>query len=730
MTSEVSERIGTTGHLLSPTSSTLRPYSSGLVDESETIELSPSLREDLLNFDAWGGILAAYGRTMRVAVALTDPQGQILGECHNPQPVWKVIHEARCGFHSGCPFCITTKPCTAVSDALITGGAIMVHDQAGLTHVAVPLLLGKEHLGAIVAGQVFDQYPDALLLERVAKQFKVPPQELWNVARMQRPVGSAILKASGDLLCALGRAFLRERYGAILEAKLAQTNGRFRLLVDGVKDHALFTMDSSGLVTSWNDGAENMLGYPESEIMGRSFSCIFTQQDSQNGVPQRQLQMALEKGRTEDEGWRVRRDKNQFWASVNITALWENAHTMGSFAIIVQDKTEKNKIAIVLEEARQERVSLQQRLLSRVSHELRTPLTAIYLFTTNLLDGLFGVLTRPQYEHLTLALDNIGQLKSMVSDLLDVTRVQTYKLSVEPEHISPVRVITEVLGTCRRNAELKNVELRSDIALDLPFLWADPARVRQILTNLIDNGIKFTPKNGTVTIGSWPFSEDSGFLCLFVSDTGCGISPENLDVIFDRLMQVESNTGSSRSGLGLGLYIAKELVSRHDGRIWAESELGKGSTFYFTLPVFSLARLCAPVFAAPELTGGSVTLIAVDVLPVEEGLQGQILPEVRKVLESCIRPGQDVLLPLMKEAQPSEMFFILAWTDAGGCAVITTRISKSLQRFDNNSKLNPEISSTNMLVGPGDSREAQIREVTTLVDREVQKHILAKGKLK
>ncbi len=334
------------------------------------MELSPGLQADLLDFTAWGEILTTYGRTMRVAVALTNSQGQILGKCHNAQPVWRLVRDALPGWGAGCPFCITTSlRCTAVADALQTGGTVMARDRAGLTHVAVPLSLGKQHLGAIIAGQVFDRYPEALSLQRVAKEFGVPAQQLWDMARSQRPVSAGILQASGDLLRALGQAFLRQRYSAILEEKLAETNGRFRLLIEGVRDYALFTMDPTGRVTSWNAGAERMLGYVEAEIVGQNFSCFFSPDDIQNRVPEKQLHQAWQAGGMKDEGWRVRGNRKQFWADVNITALLDNAGPVRGFAIIMQDVTDRRQIAIVLEEARQERTRLQEKFLSHVSHE-------------------------------------------------------------------------------------------------------------------------------------------------------------------------------------------------------------------------------------------------------------------------------------------------------------------------------------------------------------------------
>jgi PAS domain S-box-containing protein len=688
------------------------------------------MRAGLLDLDAWGGILTTFGQTMKVAVALTDSAGHVLGKCHNAQAVWTLIRDAAHDW-TGCSFCISTGvPCTAVAEALRVGAVISVRDEAGLTHVAVPLLLGNQQLGAIIAGQVFDRYPGPLQLQRVAKEFGVSSQQLWDLSRKQRPVTSAVLQTSADLLCALGKAFLQQRYGAILEASLADTNGHFRLLVDGVRDHALFTIDTTGRVTGWNAGAERMFGYVESEIVGQNFSCIFTPEDIQNHVPERHLNKASQSGRIEDEGWRIRGNQKQFWADVNITSLLDDAGPIRGFAIIVQDVTERRKLVTVMEEARQERARVQERLLSHVSHELRTPLTAIYLFTTNVLDGLLGDLNSEQHEHLTLAVDNVNQLKSMVGDLLDITRVETHKLTVEPQQVFLAKLLTDVINTCKTNASSKKISLHSDGAFDLPLAWADPARLRQILINLIDNGIKFTPEGGTVTVQSRPLAEDDNFLCISVSDTGCGISPEDCEIVFERLAQVNNGTQASRSGLGLGLFISRDLVSRQGGRIWVESELGQGSTFYLTLPVFSLARLCAHIFTAANLEARFVTLIAVDVVWVGGAVQADIVREIRKILERCIHLGEDMILPPLSDAEPVETFFIIACTDVNGFSVIAKRISRELQNFDNTSRLKPVISSTTLLVAPDQSRDEQIGGVMETIEGLIRKHLMNKKKLK
>lgn len=715
------------GECLSQPLSIGSPHGSRSTLVNCTIELSPQLRADLLNTEAWSEILVTYGQTMKVAVALTDDQGHMLGECHNPQPVWKLIHDHAPAAIAGCPFCVG-QPCSAVAEALQTGNAVMVQDRVGLNHVAVPLSLGTQHLGAIVAGQVFDRFPESIPLQLVAKDLDLPVR-LWDVVRQQAPISRTLLHASGQLLRVLGHAFLQQRYAAILEARLTENNERFRFLVEGVKDHALFTVDLTGQVTGWNRGADRLLGFAEAEIVGRHFSCVFDAEDIHNRLPERQLHKALQTGWVEAEGWLVRGNGQRFWASVSVTAMEHQAGPVHGFAILVQDLTEPRRIASALEETRQERTHLQEQLISHVSHELRTPLTAIYFFMTNLLDGLLGELNFDQREHISLALDNVRQLKKMVNDLLDITRVENHKLVIEPQHANPLNIISGVLSTCLTNAAAKSINLRFAGESSLPFVWAEPTRVTQILTNLIDNAIKFTPEGGTVTVHAQLFAENNGFLRFWVADTGCGISPENCSLIFDRLAQVKSSSQGSRSGLGLGLFIARELVLLHGGRIWLESQQGKGSTFYFTLPVFSLAKLCAHLFTRSNLELGYVSLITVDVIAVEGTAQADLLPEIRKVLQNCIHGSKDFLLPSMSDAGTVVNFCIVACADAGGAAVITNRITRELQNFDSGSKLKPVLASTTLAVAPGVSLDEQIAEVRAQIECLIQAHLSSQKRL-
>jgi hypothetical protein len=504
---------------------------------------------------------------------------------------------------------------------------------------------------------------------------------------------------------------------------LAANDRRFRSMVEAVRDHAFFTLDREGVVTSWNCGAERLLGYAEEAIVGRNVACIFTPEDNERGVPQKLIALAREAVCAEDEGWRVKGDGQRMWARVTKSAQLDGAGAVTGYAVILEDATERRKLAAVVEETRLERMRLQEKFLSNVSHELRTPLTALHFFVGNVADGVLGEVSPEQREHLALAMENIDQLKDMVGDLLDITRVDTHKLTVLPQHTSLARLIAEALSTCRTITLAKSIRLHSEIAAELPWAWADPLRVRQVLINLIDNAAKFTGEGGSIVVGARQLPGDQGFLCVSVSDTGCGIARADREIIFDRLAQLEQGSEVSRGGLGIGLFIARELVQQHGGRIWVESEPGQGSTFFFTLPVFSIAKLCAHVLTPQNLASGCATLIAVDVVVPDRSEREELLPVVHEVLERCVHPGQDVLLPWMSDMEEVTTFFIAACTDSKGFSVIANRIGMELKHLDGSAKLKPYISSTTVVLNPGVPGEDLIDEVTARFEGLIEEHL-------
>jgi two-component sensor histidine kinase len=203
----------------------------GLVVEEELnpTELSREWLDELLNPEGWRPILETFAGTVKLAVALTDLEGRQLGECLNPQPIWRMAQAASAEIDGGCPFCLAPLvPCRAVAEALETGGVVMAQDQAGLAHVATPLYLGGQPLAALIAGQVLNRYAEPLRLQRVARKFGISQQQLWHEALQQVPITQATLQVYADLLMVLGQAYLGQRYAAILHRKLIESNQRVR----------------------------------------------------------------------------------------------------------------------------------------------------------------------------------------------------------------------------------------------------------------------------------------------------------------------------------------------------------------------------------------------------------------------------------------------------------------------------------------------------------------------
>lgn len=345
-----------------------------------------------------------------------------------------------------------------------------------------------------------------------------------------------------------------------------------------------------------------------------------------------------------------------------------------------QVKREKRK-TIALEANRQQQLMTKDQFFSHVSHELRTPLTAVYQFVTIVLDGLAGELKPEQKEYLGVALRNVKQLQAMVGDLLEASRAENGKLTVHPSGVALELSVADTLGTFSADARHKGVELSESIPGDLPLLYVDPRRLKQILTNLVDNALKFTSEGGKIVVRGAFFDEKREFIQISVADTGCGIKPPDVERIFDRLYQVESPFESNRKGLGLGLHITKELVVRQGGRIWLESEEGKGTQFHFILPVFSLNRLLQSLLNKDGDTAKNLSLIAVELI------SGPAVPlDVAKAVQETSwltlnqmeLPQRAALVPNIILGGARGLFHLLQAKDLESSEELAARVSKEI----------------------------------------------------
>jgi len=346
------------------------------------------------------------------------------------------------------------------------------------------------------------------------------------------------------------------------------------------------------------------------------------------------------------------------------------------------DITARKAAEDALEHNRQAQLRFKDEFLSHVSHELRSPLTAIKQFTTILLGGVAGDLNHEQREYQQIVLRNIHQLQSMIDDLLEVTRLETGKLTIAPERVSLAAAVTDTLHTLQVTAAAKGVTLSCDLPHDLPFAHADPTRLRQILIILLDNAIKFTPGGGAVSVLARRWPSDPAFLLLEVSDTGCGLAPELTERIFERLHQAETGFHTSRKGLGLGLYICKELVTRQGGDIWAKGQPPQGSVFSFTLPVFTLNDVIGPLLKNANWPTDSVAMITIWSRGVEHSKTShdEWADQTRGLVQRCLLPDLDVLLPNVFFSTEGERLFVIAFADDKGASALAIRIREQLER--------------------------------------------------
>src|SRR5260370_39580280 len=228
---------------------------------------------------------------------------------------------------------------------------------------------------------------------------------------------------------------------------------------------------------------------------------------------------------------------------------------------------ERQGLLRALEITRKQQLEFKNQFLSHVSHELRTPLTCIHQYVTLLLDGLAGSMAPEQSDHLKTVLKSVKQLHAMIRDLLEATRAESGKLRIEPSCIALGELVQQAIAMLRPTADEKKVGLEIGLDQRLPLVLADPDRVLEVLINLVDNAIKFTPAEGSVMVQANMGEADPGYVYISVTDTGRGISPEAKALIFERLYQDPDSVDNNRSGLGLGLFICREIVRLHPARI-------------------------------------------------------------------------------------------------------------------------------------------------------------------
>jgi signal transduction histidine kinase len=400
----------------------------------------------------------------------------------------------------------------------------------------------------------------------------------------------------------------------------------------------------------------------------------------------------------------------------------------GELCVRVRNLLRRKRAEEALGQIRDDQLRFKDEFLSHVSHELRSPLTAIKQFTSILLGGMAGDLNPEQREYQQIVLKNIHQLQAMIDDLLEVTRLEAGKLTLVPASTSVATAIMDTFDTLQGVARAKGVTLAYEVRPDLPSAFADQTRLRQILIILLDNAIKFTPPGGAVRIHAQVLPNDPHFLLLEVSDTGCGISPAMAERIFERLYQASTPADASRKGLGLGLYICKELVRRQGGEISVRAQSHPGATIAFTVPVFSLGDVLAPLFRQQKWPANTVALVMIETAMAgawpSMAARDLWSQAARSLLERCLLPDLDVLLPSVSLDACHERFFIAAFADEAGASVLANRIRGQFARFRQANNGGPEVSVSCLMqeLSPGDqctSLEATVAGVARLLEAAI-----------
>jgi PAS domain S-box-containing protein len=360
----------------------------------------------------------------------------------------------------------------------------------------------------------------------------------------------------------------------------------FRVWIETVKDFAIFGVESDGRVSSWNVGAERILGYSEAEIVGRPFADLFTPEDQDNDVPRQEIEQARAEEHGWDDRWMVRKDQSRFWASGLLTPLRAEDGTPRGFVKVLRDQTERKMLEDELRRRAAELLEADRRkneFLAMLSHELRNPLAPIfnslYVLKQSESDDEAVNQSRAMIER------QVTHLKRLVDDLMDVARVTSGKVQLRIERVLLGDIVARAIESVSSRVSERQHSLTTVLAPEPIWLDADPTRIEQVVTNLLTNAAKYTEPGGRISLN---LQEVDGESEIQVQDNGIGIDPGLLPRLFDLFTQADTSLDRTQGGLGIGLTLTRTLVEMHGGTIVAMSEgLNKGSLFTVRLPLAS-----------------------------------------------------------------------------------------------------------------------------------------------
>ena len=359
---------------------------------------------------------------------------------------------------------------------------------------------------------------------------------------------------------------------------LRESEERFRLMVSSVKGYAIFMLDPSGNVISWSEGAERITGYKPADILGASFARFYTPEEIEQNIPDMELKVASERERSESEGWRVRKDGSRFWTNTVITGLRDETGRLRGFVKVTRDMTERRKYEQEILRRSSELDAANKELEAfcySVSHDLRAPLRGIDGFGQALLEDCAGQLDDQGKDYLHRIRAATQRMAVLIDDLLNLSRIT--RGDVRREKIDLSAIAQALVSELQTREPDRKVEF-----LIAPGLRTegDEQLVRLALENLLANAWKFTSKREQARIELGRIQQN-GTSAFFVRDNGAGFDPAYSSRLFGAFQRLHTMT--EFPGNGIGLATVQRIVNRHGGKIWGESAVDQGATFFFTL---------------------------------------------------------------------------------------------------------------------------------------------------
>ncbi len=364
-------------------------------------------------------------------------------------------------------------------------------------------------------------------------------------------------------------------------------------------DYAIISTDTTGIITTFNSTAENWLGYSAAEVVGKLTPALW---HDEKEVVARAAALSKELGRTIEPGfetfiakikadkpdeteWTVhRRDGSEFLMALSATALTDESGTITGYLGMISDITERKKAEQELKEAKERAESsdrAKSEFLAIMSHEIRTPMNGVIGMTSILADTELSELQRDCVSTISTSGES---LMTVINDILDFSKIESGRMQLESRSFNLERCIEEAVDLFAAPIRIKGLEAAYLVSEDIPsHLVGDALRLRQILVNLIGNALKFTSKGDiAINVESQGHDEKGYHLVFAITDSGIGISKEGLEKLFKAFQQVDTSTTRRYGGTGLGLVISKRLAEFMGGTMWVESEVGVGSTFFFS----------------------------------------------------------------------------------------------------------------------------------------------------